>query len=344
MKANGKKGNQKLPRYNHYVPRFILDNFANSGMLSILDKRTLKQFKLAPYRAMGEKDFNNVRIGAHILSFEEKFSYLEDLAAPVISRVLKQTSLTSLSPMDQATLNMFVVVQYLRSKRRRLDHAAVATEIKRRWPDADINPLKETMVDEEFEKFFSLNFAFSRLDELASALVPKHSFLMIKDCREELYISDNPMVMHNSKQYGPYGNIGLAVPHVEIYYPLSREMVLGYMCPLSMKETEEAHASADNEVNSLFSRMFMSPRGLSVTDRIAIEKSRSEIQRARNYYAMIKNERVVPISSETLLFLNSLQVLTSARYLACHTDSFAFAIKALSEKPHWKEGVGVKIA
>ena len=98
MKANGKKGNQKLPRYNHYVPRFILDNFANSGMLSILDKRTLKQFKLAPYRAMGEKDFNNVRIGAHILSFEEKFSYLEELAAPVISRVLKQTSLTEVDP------------------------------------------------------------------------------------------------------------------------------------------------------------------------------------------------------------------------------------------------------
>jgi hypothetical protein len=153
-------------------------------MLPILDKRTLKQFKLAPYRAMGEKDFNNVRVGEHILSFEEKFSYLEDLAAPVISRVLQQNSLTSLSPMDQATLNMFVVVQYLRSKRRRLDHAAVTAEIKKRWPDADINPFKETMVDEEFEKFFSLNFAFSKLDELASALVPKHSFLMIRIARK----------------------------------------------------------------------------------------------------------------------------------------------------------------
>jgi hypothetical protein len=344
MKINEAKGGQKLPRYNHYVPRFILDNFANGGKLSILDKHTLKRFKLPPYRAMGEKDFNNVRIGEHILSFEDKFTYLEDLAAPVISKVLQQTSLASLSPMDQAILNMFVVVQLLRSKRRRLDYAAVATEIKRRWPGAIVNPLKEKIVDDEFEKFFTLDFTFSKLQELASSLVSKHSFLMVKNCKDELYISDNPMVMHNSKQYGPYGNIGLAVPHVEIYYPLSHQIVLGYMCPLTMKETEEAHVAADSEVNSLFSRMFMSPQGLSMADRLGIEKARAEIERAKSYYAMIKSERVVPISSENMLFLNSLQVLSSARYLACHTDNFAFAMKALSERPHWKEGVGIKIS
>jgi hypothetical protein len=344
MKVNRAGVEGKLARYNHCVPRFILENFAQDGKLSILDKHTLKRFKLPPYRAMGEKDFNNVRVGDHVLSFENKFTYIEDRAAPIISEIVQKRSLASLSPMNEAVLHTFVIVQLLRSKRRRLDHAAVSAEIRRRWSEADLNPLKDKMVDEEFEKFFALNFTFSKLDEFISPLVSKHSFLMIKDCKGDLYISDNPMVMHNSKQYGPYGNIGLAVPHIEIYYPLSHEVVLAYMCPLTMKETEEKLDGADREVDSLFSRLFMSPMGLSAANRLEIERSRAEIQRAKSYYAMIKNERAAPITSENLLFLNSLQTLSSYRYLACRTDDFAFAVKALSERPHWKQGVGIKIA
>jgi Protein of unknown function (DUF4238) len=342
MSIDDTNGGEKLPRYNHCVPRFILDNFANNGKLSMLDKHTLRQFKLPPYRAMGEKDFNNVRVADRILSFENRFSYIEDRAAPIISRVLQARSLASLSPMDEATLHTFVVVQLLRSKRRRLDHARVNEEIKRRWPEADLNPLKEQMNDEEFGKFFALNFAFSKLEEMVAPLVSKHSFLMIKDCPGELYISDNPMVMHNSKEYGPYGNVGLAVPHIEIYYPLSHRIVLAYMCPMSMKEAEEKHRIAEREVGSFFARSFLSPTGLSVADRIELERLRAEIRRAKTCYAMIKNERAAPISSENLLFLNSLQVLSSYRYLACRTNDFTFATKALSERPHWKEGVGIK--
>jgi len=83
------------------------------------------------------------------------------------------------------------------------------------------------MIDQEFEKFSSLEFAFSHLEDFTAAMAPKHSYLLVKDCPGELYISDNPMVMHNNKDYGPYGNIGLAVPHIEIYY----QIVLAYMCP-----------------------------------------------------------------------------------------------------------------
>ena len=216
MKIKTSTTSEKLPRYNHSVPKFILDNFSVNGKLSIFDKHTLKQFKLPPYRAMGEKDFHNVRIGNEVLSFENKFTYIEDQAAPIIAEVVQRKSLASLDPADQAILHMFVVVQLLRSKRRRLDWATVSSEIKKRWPEADLNPLKEQMTDEEFEKLMVLNATFSKLDELTSALVSKHSYLMIKDCSGGLYISDNPTVMHNSKQYGPYGNIGLAVPHIEI--------------------------------------------------------------------------------------------------------------------------------
>jgi Protein of unknown function (DUF4238) len=343
MKINAAAAKGKLPRYNHIVPKFILENFADNGKLSIFDKHTLRQFKLPTYRAMGEKDFNNVHIDGGVLSFEHKFTHIEDQAAPIIAQIVQQKSLALLSPMDQAVLHTFVVVQLLRSKRRRLDQAAIGAEIKKRWPEADLNPLKEKMANEEFEKFFALNATFSKLDQFASTLVSKHSYLMIKDCSGALYISDNPMVMHNSKQYGPYGNIGLAVPHIEIYYPLSHEIVLAYTCPLTMREMEENLKTSESRVNSHFGRMFMSPKGLSVADRLKIEQCRKEIREEKDRYALIKNERLVPMNSENLLFLNSLQVLNSFRYLACQKNDFHFATTALRERPHWKEGVGVKI-
>ena len=296
------------------------------------------------YRAMGERDFTNVRIGENVLSFEKKFTYIEDRAAPVVCQIVKRRSLAWLDPMDQATLHMFVIVQFLRSKKRRLDQSTIGAEIKRRWPEADLNPFKEEMADDEFEKFSTLNFVFSELDGLTSILVPKHSYLLIKDCPGEIYISDNPIVMHNSKQYGPYGNIGLGVPHIEIYYPLSADVVLAYMCPLTMKETEEKLDAFDREIRSYFSMKFMSPRGLSTNDRGEIERYKQELQKEKTHYAMIKNERVAPISSENLKFLNSLQVLSSYRYLACRKNDFPFALKALEEKPHWKEGVGIEVA
>jgi len=343
MTARSGRAGENIPRFNHYVPRFILENFARSGKVSVFDKHTHKRFKLPPYRAMGEKDFNNVRLGDNILSFEGRFTYLEDRAAPVIAKVVQHRTLRSLAPMEETILHTFVVVQLLRSKRRRLDHIKVGAEIRRRWPDLALNPLKDEMPDEEFEKLFSLNFAFSKLNDLTAPLVTKHSFLMIKDCDGELYVSDSPAVMHNSKEYGPYGNIGLAVPNIEIYLPLSHEIVLAYMCPLTMKETEETLQAAEKEIGSAFGRKFLSPSGISVTDRLEIEQSRAEIERAKSYYAMIKSERAVPMSSENLLFLNSLQILSSHRYLACRANDFTFAVRALSEKPHWKEGLGIKI-
>lgn len=94
--------------------------------------------------------------------------------------------------------------------------------------------------------------------------------------------------MHNNKQYGPYGNIGLAVPHIEIYYPLSRDVVLAYMCPLTMQETEAAHIATESETNAMFGKGFLSPTSLSPADILEIDSRRREVRRAKDYYAVIK--------------------------------------------------------
>jgi Protein of unknown function (DUF4238) len=162
---------EAMPRFNHSVPEFILNRFAVGGKLCVFDKQALKAFRTAPRRAMGERDFHNVRIDNVVLSFEKRFTYIENLAAPIIAEITKEKALDHLSPMDIATLNMFVILQLSRSKSRRTDEAAITAEIRRRWPEVEINPAPDRLTDSEFEKLSSLKITFDNLEELTRPLI-----------------------------------------------------------------------------------------------------------------------------------------------------------------------------
>lgn len=333
-----------MPRFNHSVPEFILNRFAKDGKICVFDKHTLRAFKASTKRAMGERDFHNVYIDDAVISYENRFTYLETLAAPIIAKILEEKSLDCLSPMHIATLNMFVVLQLSRSKSRRVDMNAVTAEIRRRWPDAEINPAPDRITDPELEKLSALKITFDNLEELTKPLVSKHMFLMIRNCQDDLYISDNPVVMHNAQTYGPYGNIGLAVPGIEIYFPLSPEVVLGYFCQTSMRKIEDEQAEAEKRVSALFSKQILSNVGISRAEISQLRQARDEIKRSKDYYRLMKDCRAVPMDSQNLLFLNSLQMRASYRFIAAARPSFSFARTALSERPHWKEGLRIKVS
>jgi hypothetical protein len=217
-------------------------------------------------------------------------------------------------------------------------------EVRRRWPDAEINPHPERIADFELAKLTALKGTFEKLDQMAEPLTLKHLMLMVRNCKDNLYISDNPLVMHNERTFGPYGNIGLAVPGVEIYYPLSPDVVLAYLCPTSMKNIEEKQAEAEKYASSYFARKTLSPTGISQADITTLEKLRAEIRKGKDHYRLMKENRVVPMNGQNILYLNSLQVSSSYRFVAASKSDFRFAKRALHERPHWKEGVRIKVA
>jgi hypothetical protein len=323
----------ELPRFNHSVPAFILHRFAINGKVWIFDKHTKKSFPTSPRRAMGERDFHNVYIDDVVVSFEEKFTRIENLAAPIIAEIIKRKTLDHLSPMDAATLNVFVVLQLMRSKARRIDQKAIVDEIRRRWPEAQINPYPERIDDSEFDKLSTLRIAFDNLESLTKPLVLKHMFLMVRDCQDELYISDNPVVMHNSRTFGPYGNIGLAVPGIEIYYPLSPNLVLAYFCPSLMKQTEERQAQAEKDITDFFAKQLLSSSGISQSDIAHLQQMRAEVRRSKNYYHLVKVFRFAPMDSQNILFLNSLQMRASYRFVAARRPDFSFAKRRSQSVP-----------
>lgn len=294
---------------------------------------------------MCERDYNNVYFDDVILSFENRFTHIENLAAPIIAKIVKQKALDQLAPMELATLHMFTALQLLRVKTRRLDMAAVADEVKRRWPEFKINPAPDRIKDSEFEKLSALKTTFNILESLTRHLVTKHLFLMVRaTCKDNLYISDNPLVMHNHKTFGPYGNIGLGVPGIEIYYPLSPNVVLTYFCPSLLQMTENLHAEAEEYASSFLREKIVSRVGISEVDMANFAQMRSEIRRSKDYYRLLKENRVTPLDAQNVLFLNSLQMMSSYRFIAAARGDFSFARMALNERPTWKEGRRIQVA
>src|ERR1700722_673152 len=68
--------------------------------------------------------------------------------------------------------------------------------------------------------------------DLAPHFASKSWILCSAAKRCSFYISDNPMAMQNTMNQDPVrGTLGLGVLGIEIYFPLSEMLCLGFLCP-----------------------------------------------------------------------------------------------------------------
>lgn len=130
------------------------------------------------------------------------------------------------------------------------------------------------------------------------------------------YISDNPVVMHNQVDHRPYGNLGLAVPGIEIYFPISSTLCLCLMCPTIATEFSKAYKS------------------LMSMDRVAPGKAEATLKHAaltRSLCEGIVTGSVVPLAPDNVTHANSLQVVFSSRFVYCELDSFDLVANMIRE-------------
>ncbi|MCV3240426.1 DUF4238 domain-containing protein [Mesorhizobium sp. ZC-5] len=328
-----------MPRENqHYVPQFLLRNFCAEGKLHIFDKKTGREFYSNPRNVMGESDYNVVALkDSYYIDFELRFTHIENLAKPVFEDIIKAQNLSILTPETTATICCFFAIQHARSKASRERMSDLGNELRRRFPDVKTNDLPEFFSDQEYDKFIFLKFATEKLADLAAPLVSKVMVLLKLNCAGQIYISDNPLLLHNQQEFGPYGNIGLGVPGIEIYHPISPDLVLGLLCPTIGLRLKKAQAEASKSLNDLHLAAFRNPQGSIQAQLDHLKEVEEDLQRARHYYSMLFEKRLVPISKENLLFLNSLQLQSAYRFVGARRKDFAFAKQAIREKPHWKD-------
>jgi hypothetical protein len=233
-------------KVQHYVPRFLLAGFettAGSQRVHVYDKHQSRAF-LANVRSVAkEKGLYDIQLDGVTLTFEPALSEIEDRMAEVRARILGRGEIGFLNFAEREVVARFVLAQSMRT-RQFLEsvHAggvALANALDKEHPGT--TAALGFKADPEESRLVALGL-LSRSAEWVPLLLEKAWGLYEAPMERPFWISDHPVAMHNNiNKSDVRGTIGLAVPGIEIYLPISSRYCLGFICRSLRDMTDEAY-------------------------------------------------------------------------------------------------------
>lgn len=323
-------------KIQHYVPQFLLRKFGNGkkDQVWVYDKANGRSFATNAKNIASESRFYDFELDGQSISLEPMLSNLESKVKPIIEGILKTDSLEELSDEDKATLAVFLSIQFTRTKtfreqwcdfpRMLREHLEVHGETVAPGSQAADLICEITENDSKAE---TARFITQAPSIFAPLLIAKKWILAATTRKHPFVISDNPLTLQNMTDMSPYGNLGLAVPGIEIYFPLSPLRALAMWCPTIVdtvlrgaKKLRQLPSSASPRVN------IGDPSGV-----FALEKS-------------IQTGCPLSYVEQNVLNFNSLQIARSERYIFSCVNEFQLAKEMLETHPNLKRGPRAKIA
>lgn len=341
------------PKNHHYVPQFLLKNFCfgKKKKVWVYDKKTDKEFETNIRNIASETKFYELKgkdliksadkewkklvseapesirealdKGEFNVSLEEGFNTLEGNSRNIIKRIIKNESLTGLTKEEKIVLALFLSVQLVRTK----------TYIDKIKCVNDMLVEKLTgmgFTNEQAEESVPVNdkdLKFLHMKQIVDAekFVPhflnKIWVLYKAPPGSSFYIGDNPIVLQNQNKSKFYGNLGLAVKGIEIYFPIAKNYAIALFCP-----------SIGDMFDDVEQKIQMYPEYLPK------EKTEYSLRMIRS----IKAGLVVELLSTSVENLNYLQVVFSSRFVFGHKKEFSLVKEMIKDddvyrgflKPH----------
>jgi len=303
----------------HYVPQFLLRGFhtRNEAQIWAFDKTTSKSFTTAIDKVASEHGFYNVDGSAQLDDVNRKF---EEATAPIIKEIRERKSLAGIDEYKRIWLSGFTALQHLRTKafsERSQDMMRQITHVVTQRSGGELSEQvrKQLGMDEpgtEHEKALSTIPGLVRpaVDELQK----KHLILHRSDGSSLFCIGDSPVALHNTLNPGDgiRGTLGLAVPGIEVYLPISKDLVLAHMCPT---------------IAAAYSGLEADARRMGFIQA-----------HAGPYLRAIERGTSVLIEKEHIRFQNSLQLGFAERFVYSSIDNFDDARDILAENPRRRVG------
>jgi hypothetical protein len=222
----------------HYVPKFYLKNFSinsNRKTIQCLDKVNLRSH-ISNFKVIAQEEKFNESDSQDI---EDNLSKIENDASKLINNFLDNPKYKRLnSEPFKLKLAYFILIQLIRTK-----------EVRNR-PIDGINSLKSYMSnkhdlkDSEIKKFNQDEIKEAHLDfiqddnlDLLEGIFCKKWILLKNQTSMNFWTSDNPVV-----KYNPYGNLGLIIDGIQLFFPLSPKFslcILDPFCYSNFKEYKE---------------------------------------------------------------------------------------------------------
>lgn len=327
----------------------LLRNFAsNHGCkrgkekIWVFDKRTDKRANPNIKNIAAQYGFYDVKLESELFSIEDGLSKLENKVAPILTKLVVSKTCAGLSKEDRAWLAIFCAVQFVRVENFRQQtkeiHQALINKILRLGGNERDVAQNGLGVDDESVKKFTVGFLIESLREFPLHFASKLWFLLEAPDGGHLYIGDNPVSLHNDHGFGPYGNIGLAVPGIQIYLPIAPTLVLTMWDASVLRDLEKQLEDVNQNHNQLVAAKLSGHA--HVDPQPAIELAQRLRAQLENRISQIKAGGCEKIMSDELVtFVNSLQVMYASRFVMSKTNNFGLVERMIQDSDKYRHGI-----
>lgn len=337
----------------HYVPKFVLRQFladAANERVNVYDKHEDRSFVTSIKNIMAERRFNEFAFDDdYIASFEPVACGAENQVLPAYREVVAERRLSE-APEQKAALAVFLAFQFLRTKANRDQWLAMEEEVIKlvegsggRMQDMqgweDWQPATEDSLKREH-----LTSIHRRIGEVSQIIAMKDFLLREAAPGTSFYLGDNPVVLANSRDFEPYGNIGLAVEGIEIYMPLSADLLLCAWCPSILGEIRERLPDAKRECEAEALARVMRGELDAAGMREALEELATRTQPQEELLTLAAEGQPINSTPDNMDYYNSLQTSWAYRYVISRDGDFELARRVNRENPHLKRGRRMKAA
>jgi hypothetical protein len=306
--------NSSHPKIQHYVPQFLLSNFASEeSQVVCFDKQTRRVFQPNVKNVAAEKWFYDFVDGDPSHSLEAKISELETRNAAIINdKLLTSRTVRSLNDDDLIWVALFIAAQLIRTRSFRQLVRNMSDQVEQTMTRRGIDPTKienyKSLSSEHSAREFALYYFGTNVKAFAPLLLDK--VWILYESKGEFVISDNPVGLQNTLNPSTlYGTIGLAVKGIEIYLPLSSDFTLGLFC----KDTFR-----------MFSSYFEKHRELLDMH------GKYEL---RNFVNSVRRKLPYMCTKDNVVNLNSVQIKSAERFLFSRKRDFGLAEQMLRDHP-----------
>ncbi|MFM0397741.1 DUF4238 domain-containing protein [Paraburkholderia phytofirmans] len=242
---------------NVIVPEAVPDNhqslvaagpkFRNrqKDQLYVFNKATDKTFVTNARNIAAESRFYDFEFEGVALTIEPALSRIEAAAKPIIKKLDESDSLAVLSPEERAQQSIFFAVQFVRAKATGAAAADAENQFfevlrRRGFNDKQLEGAGFG-TDANTSAAMAIKILIDAPKDYSHAFLLKQWLLLEAPAKDPFIIGDHPLTMQNvAPREGPFGDIGLMVPGIEIYFPISPVRALAMWCPSTRNQIQEA--------------------------------------------------------------------------------------------------------
>jgi hypothetical protein len=226
---------QTHAKVQHYVPQFILRNHSAGKKHQVwaFDKHRGRSFRSNVRNLAAASGFYDLDTVSPPISLEPMLAELESQAKPVFDRIVTRHSLHGLDRQERQVISEYLATQYLRTDAMREMQTSMETSLRLRLAKEPMtDELRAWMGEPSVESTKEIMLGVLRdASQFTPHFLNKLWFLFSCPPRFPFYIGDHPVVLHNRRRDEHRGTLGLAVPGIEIYFPLTPTLTLALLSP-----------------------------------------------------------------------------------------------------------------